>query len=109
MVKVGNAMDPDVYMGPVISADAKAKIEKYIEIGVFEGAYLILDGRNPKVDDPNGYHVGPTILTDVTPCMRIVKEEIFGPVVSVMRIQDLADVLELIRSQEFGNSACIFT
>jgi len=108
-VKVGNAMDPDVYMGPVISAEAKAKIENYIEIGVAEGAKLLLDGRNPKVDDPNGYYVGPTILTEVTPCMRVAKEEIFGPVVEVVRIQDIDDVLELIRGQEFGNGACIFT
>ncbi|GBF34434.1 methylmalonate-semialdehyde dehydrogenase [Desulfocucumis palustris] len=108
-VKVGNAMDPDTDMGPVISAEAKAKIEKYIEIGVSGGAKLILDGRNPRVDDPNGYYVGPTILTDVTPCMRIAQEEIFGPVVSVVRVQDIDDVLELIRRQEFGNGACIFT
>ena len=108
-VKVGNAMDPDTDMGPVISKEAKAKIEEYIEIGVSGGAKLILDGRNPKVNDPNGYYVGPTILTDVTPCMRIAKEEIFGPVVSVVRIQDIDDLLELIRRQEFGNGACIFT
>ncbi|MFZ7101267.1 MAG: aldehyde dehydrogenase family protein [Peptococcaceae bacterium] len=108
-VKVGNAMDPDVYMGPVISAEAKAKIEEYIELGVSQGAKLILDGRNPKVADPRGYYVGPTILTEVTPCMRIAQEEIFGPVVAVVRIRDLDDVLELIRNQEFGNGACIFT
>jgi malonate-semialdehyde dehydrogenase (acetylating)/methylmalonate-semialdehyde dehydrogenase len=108
-VKVGNAMDPDVYMGPVISAEAKAKIEEYIEIGVSEGAKIALDGRNPEVKDPNGYYVGPTILTEVTPCMRVAKEEIFGPVVSVICISDIDDALELIRRQEFGNGACIFT
>lgn len=108
-VKVGNAMDPDVYMGPVISAEAKAKIEEYVEIGVSLGAKLVLDGRNPEVKDPNGYYVGPTIFTEVTPCMRIAKEEIFGPVVSVVRISDLDDALNIIRDQEFGNGACIFT
>ena len=108
-VKVGNALDPDVYMGPVISADAKAKIEKYIDIGVAEGAKLILDGRNPKVADPKGYYIGPTIFAEVTPCRRIAREEIFGPVVAVVRIRDIDDALEIIRSQEFGNGACIFT
>jgi malonate-semialdehyde dehydrogenase (acetylating)/methylmalonate-semialdehyde dehydrogenase len=108
-VKVGNALDEDVYMGPVISAQAKAKIEKAIDAGVAEGASLVLDGRNPQVDDPNGYYVGPTILTEVTPCMKIANQEIFGPVVSVVRIDDLEDVLQIIRNQEFGNGACIFT
>jgi malonate-semialdehyde dehydrogenase (acetylating)/methylmalonate-semialdehyde dehydrogenase len=108
-VKVGNAMDPDVYMGPVISAAAKKRIEDYIEIGIQGGAKLILDGRNPEVKDLNGYYVGPTIFTDVTPCMRIAKEEIFGPVVSVVKISGLDDALQLIRAQAFGNGACIFT
>ena len=108
-VKVGNAMDPEVYMGPVISAAAKKRIEDYIEIGLQGGAKLLLDGRHPAVKDPDGYYVGPTIFTDVTPCMRIAKEEIFGPVVSVVKISGLDDALQLIRAQEFGNGACIFT
>lgn len=108
-VKVGNAMDPDVYMGPVISAAAKKRIEDYIEIGIQGGARLLLDGRNPDVKDPGGYYVGPTIFTDVTPCMRIAQEEIFGPVVSVVKISGLDDALQLIRAQAFGNGACIFT
>ena len=108
-VKVGNALDPDVYMGPVISADARTRIEKYISIGIEEGARLILDGRNPKVKDRNGYYVGPTIFTEVTPCMRVAQEEIFGPVVAVVKIKDLPDALDLIRKQRFGNGACIFT
>lgn len=108
-IKVGNAMDPDVYMGPVISAGAKARIEKYIENGISEGANLVLDGRNPDVKDKNGYYVGPTIFTDVTPCKTIAREEIFGPVVAVMKIEGLNDALNLIRRQEFGNGACIFT
>lgn len=108
-VKVGNAMDPEIYMGPVISADAKTKIERYIEIGVEEGSKLLLDGRNPDVKDPNGYYVGPTVFGEVTPCRTIAKEEIFGPVVSVVRIKDIDDALDLIRQQEYGNGACIFT
>ncbi len=110
-IKIGNAMDPNIYMGPVISAAAKAKIENYIEIGIKEGSRLVLDGRNPEVaaDCRNGYYVGPTIFADVTPCRTIAREEIFGPVVSVMKISGLDDVLQLIRNQNFGNGACIFT
>jgi malonate-semialdehyde dehydrogenase (acetylating)/methylmalonate-semialdehyde dehydrogenase len=108
-VKVGNAMDPDVYMGPVISSVAKKRIEDYIEIGLKNGAKLLIDGRNPDVKDPDGYYVGPTIFTDVTPCMQIAEEEVFGPVVSVIKISGLDDALQLIRAQEFGNGACIFT
>ncbi|PIE69713.1 MAG: methylmalonate-semialdehyde dehydrogenase (CoA acylating) [Deltaproteobacteria bacterium] len=110
-VRVGDAMDPDVYMGPVISAKAKASIENYIDIGIEQGSKLLLDGRNPALPEANknGYFVGPTVFADVTPCRRIAKEEIFGPVVSIMKIRDLDDVLELIRAQEFGNGACIFT
>ena len=110
-IVVGDALDPDVYMGPVISAGAKAKIEQYIEIGIREGSKLVLDGRNPAVPEKNrnGYFVGPTVFTEVTPCRTIAREEIFGPVVSVMRIKDLDDALALIRGQEFGNGACIFT
>ncbi|MGA7874092.1 MAG: CoA-acylating methylmalonate-semialdehyde dehydrogenase [Desulfoferrobacter sp.] len=110
-VKIGDAMDPDVYMGPVISKEAKERVENYVDIGIQDGAKLILDGRNPKVADRNkdGFFIGPTIFTDVTPDMRIAREEIFGPFVSVMRINDLDEVLGLIREQEYGNGACIFT
>ena len=110
-VVVGDAMDPDVYMGPVISAEAVKRIEDYIEIGIKEEAKLMLDGRNPKIPDKNkkGYFVAPTVFTEVTPDMTIAKDEIFGPLVSVIRIKDIDDALQLIRNQEFGNGACIFT
>ncbi len=110
-IVVGDAMDPDVYMGPVISAKAKANIENYVEIGIEQGSNLVLDGRNPELPDKikQGYFVGPTVFTDVTPCRRIAQEEIFGPVVSIMKIKDLDDALQLIRQQNFGNGACIFT
>jgi len=110
-VTVGDAMNPDIYMGPVISAKAKASIENYIEVGIEQGSNLVLDGRNPELPAENqqGYFVGPTVFSDVTPCRRIVQEEIFGPVVSIMKIKDLEDALQLIRAQNFGNGACIFT
>jgi malonate-semialdehyde dehydrogenase (acetylating) / methylmalonate-semialdehyde dehydrogenase len=110
-VVVGDAMDPGTYMGPVISAEAKKRIENYVDIGIEEGAKLILDGRNPEVPEKNqrGYFVGPTVFAEVTPEMRIAKEEIFGPVVSIIRIKDMDDALGQIRKQVFGNGACIFT
>src|SRR5210317_1558528 len=110
-IVTGDAMDPDIYMGPVISAAAKKKIEKCIEIGIEGGSKLVLDGRNPQLPQKNrnGYFVGPTIFTDVTPCRTIAQEEIFGPVVSVVKISGIEDALELISKQEFGHGACIFT
>lgn len=110
-VKVGDAMDPEVYMGPVISRAAKEKIERYIDLGVKEGARLIMDGRNPQLPEKNknGYFVGPTVFADVDPSMAIAKEEIFGPVVSIVRINDIHDALAKVREQNFGNGACIFT
>lgn len=110
-VKIGDAFDPDVYMGPVISLDARKKIEKYIEIGVSEGAKLILDGRNPPVAEKNknGYFVGPTVFVDVNPSMRIMQEEIFGPVVCIMKVSCINEALRHINASPFGNGACIFT
>ncbi len=110
-VKVGDAMDPDAFMGPVISAKAKARVEDYIEIGQKEGATLLLDGRNPDIADENkdGYFVGPTIFTDVTPCMQIAREEIFGPVLSVMKVGCINGALRAIKNHEMGNGAVIFT
>ncbi|MEN6484537.1 MAG: CoA-acylating methylmalonate-semialdehyde dehydrogenase [Syntrophobacteraceae bacterium] len=110
-VTYGDAMDPNVYMGPVITAAARDKIFEYIDIGVKEGAQLLLDGRKLNLPDKNknGYFVGPTILAGVTPDMRIAREEIFGPVVAVMKVGCIDTALKLIRQQEFGNGACIFT
>ena len=110
-VVVGDALDESVYMGPLISEKAKATVEKYIEQATQTKAKLELDGRNPALPEKNrkGYFVGPTIFSNVTPCMTIAKEEVFGPVVSVVRITDLEHALDLIRAQNFGNGACIFT
>ncbi len=110
-VVVGDALDESVYMGPLISEKAKATVEKYIEQAIQTKARLELDGRNPTLPAKNaqGYFIGPTIFSNVTPCMDIAKEEVFGPVVSVVRITDLEHALDLIRAQNFGNGACIFT
>jgi len=91
-IKIGSALDPTVHFGPVISAEAKVKIEGLIEIGVRKDkARLVLDGRNPEVpaEIQGGYYVGPTIFTETTPEMTIVQTEIFGPVVAVMKVENL--------------------
>ena len=110
-ISVGDAIDPDVFMGPLINAAAKSRVESYIEKGVEGGAKLLLDGRNPEVPEANkdGYFVGPTVFTDVTPCMTIAQDEIFGPVLSIMKIKDIDDALDLIQKQSTGNGACLFT
>jgi malonate-semialdehyde dehydrogenase (acetylating)/methylmalonate-semialdehyde dehydrogenase len=111
-MKVGSALDPNIHIGPVISAEAKARIEGLIEVGVQKDkARLVLDGRGPRVPQEiqGGYYVGPTVFTDTTSEMTIVQTEIFGPVVCVMKVENLDHALRLIRAQDVGNGACIFT
>jgi len=110
-ITLGDARDPDIIMGPVISESAKQRILNYIDIGVSQGATLALDGRNPTVPDSNqnGYFIGPTIFTDVTPCMQIAKEEIFGPVLSILKVGCINSALKMISDHDMGNGACIFT
>ena len=110
-VTLGDALNPDIFMGPVISSAAKERILNYIDIGQEEGATLALDGRNPKLPAENhdGYFVAPTVFTDVTPCMRIAKEEIFGPVLSIIKVGCIDGALRMIRNHDMGNGACIFT
>lgn len=110
-VTIGDALDPDIFMGPLISQKSKDRVHSYIEIGQEEKASLILDGRNPTVADANqdGYFVGPTVFADVKPNMRIAKEEIFGPVLSIIKAGCIDSGLEMIRNHDQGNGACIFT
>jgi malonate-semialdehyde dehydrogenase (acetylating)/methylmalonate-semialdehyde dehydrogenase len=109
-VKVGDGLNEQTSMGPVVSGAHKERVLGYIEKGIEEGANLILDGRNCSVEGyPNGFFIGPCIFDNVKPDMTIAKEEIFGPVVSVVRCQDLDDVIDLINTRGFGNAACIYT
>jgi malonate-semialdehyde dehydrogenase (acetylating)/methylmalonate-semialdehyde dehydrogenase len=109
-VKVGNGLDEQTAMGPVVSAAHKERVLGYIEQGIAEGADLILDGRDCKVEGyPNGFFVGPTIFDNVTREMKIAREEIFGPVVSIVRCQDLDEVINLINTRGFANAACLYT
>jgi malonate-semialdehyde dehydrogenase (acetylating)/methylmalonate-semialdehyde dehydrogenase len=108
--KTGYGMDGDVAMGPVITMESKERIEKLIEQGIAEGAKLLLDGRNAKVEGfESGYFVRPTVLDDVKPDSSIFSIEIFGPVMSIMHVDTLDDAIQLVNSGHYGNSACIFT
>jgi malonate-semialdehyde dehydrogenase (acetylating)/methylmalonate-semialdehyde dehydrogenase len=109
-MKVGSGLDEKTAMGPVVSAAHKERVLGYIEKGIAEGAKLVLDGRNFKVKEfPNGFFVGPTIFDNVTPDMTIAREEIFGPVVSIVRCKTLNDAVELINTRGFANAACLYT
>ena len=109
-LKVGPWTDKESNMGPVISNDHLIKIKQYIDIGVEEGAKLILDGRNYKLQGyENGFFLGPTLFDDVAKNMRIYKEEIFGPVLSVVRAKNYEEALDLINNHQFGNGTSIYT
>ncbi|PLY38625.1 methylmalonate-semialdehyde dehydrogenase (CoA acylating) [Pectobacterium carotovorum] len=97
-------------MGPVISAPHRAKIADYIQSGVDQGATLRIDGRTLSVQGhPQGYFIGPTLFDNVTPEMTIYQEEIFGPVLSVVRVPDYQTAVTLINNHEYGNGTAIFT
>jgi len=109
-MKVGYGLDEEVALGPVVTEAAKNRIVGYIYKGVEEGAKLLLDGRDVEVEGyPNGTFVGPTIFDEATSDMVIAREEIFGPVVTIVRAQDLNEALETIEASRFGHSAMIFT
>jgi malonate-semialdehyde dehydrogenase (acetylating)/methylmalonate-semialdehyde dehydrogenase len=109
-VTLGEGLDEKTGMGPVVSAAHKQRVLGYIEKGIAEGAKLVLDGRDCKVKDyPNGFFVGPTIFDNVTPKMTIAREEIFGPVVSIVRCKNLNEAVELINTRGFANAACLYT
>ncbi|HZW22916.1 CoA-acylating methylmalonate-semialdehyde dehydrogenase [Noviherbaspirillum sp.] len=109
-LKVRNGMEADAEMGPVVTAQHKEKIEGYIEDGVRSGAKLLVDGRGLKVPGhENGFFLGGSLFDHVTPEMKIYKEEIFGPVLCVVRVPDFASAVELINAHEFGNGVALFT
>jgi malonate-semialdehyde dehydrogenase (acetylating) / methylmalonate-semialdehyde dehydrogenase len=109
-LKVKNGMEPDAEMGPVVTAAHKAKIEGYIAVGVEAGAKLLVDGRGLKVPDhDNGFFLGGSLFDHVTPDMTIYREEIFGPVLCIVRVPDFASAVALINNHEFGNGVSLFT
>ncbi len=107
---VGDGLNEQSQMGPVISAAHKERVLGYIGKGIEEGAELVLDGRDFKLDGyPSGFFVGPTFFDNVKPDMTIAKDEIFGPVVSMIRAKDLNEVIELINTRDYANAACLYT
>ncbi len=109
-LKIKNGMEADAEMGPVVTAAHKAKIESYIDQGVEAGAQLLVDGRGYRVAGyEQGFFVGGTLFDKVTPDMTIYREEIFGPVLCVVRVPDMAAAIELINAHEFGNGVSLFT
>ena len=108
--KVGYGLDEGVEMGPVIMAESKARIEGLIDLGQREGAKVLVDGRGKSVTGyEDGHFVFPTLLQNVAPDSEIARTEIFGPVVSMMHVNDLEEALTLVNSGTYGNMACLFT
>ncbi|WP_026699820.1 CoA-acylating methylmalonate-semialdehyde dehydrogenase [Salibacterium aidingense] len=106
-IQMGNGLDDGVFLGPVIREQNKETTIQYIEKGVQEGARLLLDGRERTSDD--GYFVGPTIFEDVKTDMTIWKDEIFAPVLSIIKIKTLKEGIQVANQSEFANGACLFT
>jgi len=109
-LKVGPGSDPEAEMGPLVSKQHFDKVKGYVDLGVEEGAKLVVDGRGVKLQGfENGYFLGGCLFDDVKPEMRIYKEEIFGPVLSVVRSPDYDSAVQLVNDHEFGNGTAIFT
>jgi len=109
-LKVGDGMQPDAEMGPVVTRQALERIEGYVDIGVQEGAQLVVDGRGLKVPGrEGGYFTGGTLFDRVTPAMRIYREEIFGPVLVCVRAKDFAEAVQLVNDHEYGNGVACYT
>ena len=109
-LKVGPGMDKTSEMGPLVTKEHLEKVRGYVDLGVEEGAKLVVDGRNLKLQGyENGFYIGGCLFDHVTDKMRIYKEEIFGPVLSVVRVKDFNSAVDLINNHEYGNGTSIFT
>ena len=107
---IGPYDDPNAEMGPLVTKQHYEKVKGYVDTGLDEGAELVVDGRDCSVDGhENGYFLGGCLFDKVTPDMRIYQEEIFGPVLSVVRAKDYEEALRLVNEHEFGNGTAIFT
>ncbi|MCY1394557.1 putative 3-oxopropanoate dehydrogenase [compost metagenome] len=109
-LKIGAGTCTGLDMGPLVTAAARDKVVGYIDDGVAAGAKLVVDGRGYRVaGHEDGYFVGGTLFDNVTADMRIYQEEIFGPVLCIVRVNSLEDAMQLINDHEYGNGTCIFT
>jgi malonate-semialdehyde dehydrogenase (acetylating)/methylmalonate-semialdehyde dehydrogenase len=109
-LKVGPSTDPSADFGPMVTKAHMERVRSYVDLGVQEGAKLAVDGRNFKMQGyENGFYMGGCLFDEVTTSMRIYKEEIFGPVLSVVRAKDYEDALRLPSDHEYGNGVAIYT
>ncbi len=109
-LKIGPGMDKKSEMGPLVTKEHLEKVKGYVDLGVKEGAKLIVDGRKLKLQGyENGYYMGGCLFDHVKKDMKIYKEEIFGPVLSVVRAENFDEALQLVNDHEFGNGVSIFT
>ncbi|MDP1438596.1 CoA-acylating methylmalonate-semialdehyde dehydrogenase [Priestia megaterium] len=108
-IVIGNGLEKDVFLGPVIRENHKERTLSYIESGVEEGARLVRDGREDHAVKENGYFVGPTIFDNVTQEMKIWQDEIFAPVLSIVRVKTLEEAIDVANNSRFANGACIYT
>lgn len=107
---IGDGMMPEAEMGPIVTREALQRIEGYVELGVAEGAKLVVDGRGLRVPGREaGFFTGGTLFDHVTPDMRIYQEEIFGPVLGCVRVKDFGEAVSLINAHEYGNGVSCFT
>ena len=109
-LRVDHSQNGEADMGPLITAAHRARVTDYIAAGVAEGARLVVDGRGFRVAGfENGFFLGGTLFDRVTPAMKIYREEIFGPVLVVLRVPALGDAVKLVNSHEFANGTAVFT
>jgi malonate-semialdehyde dehydrogenase (acetylating)/methylmalonate-semialdehyde dehydrogenase len=109
-LRLGYGLDESTQMGPLVSSRHLRKVVGYVEKGVEEGAKLVLDGRDARVPDyPRGFFLGPCVFDDVGPDMSIAREEIFGPVVSLINVPSLDEAMRVVNSHPLGNAASIYT
>jgi malonate-semialdehyde dehydrogenase (acetylating) / methylmalonate-semialdehyde dehydrogenase len=109
-LKIGPGTDPEAEMGPLVTRQHLDKVRSYVDLGVQEGAKLVVDGRGLKLQGyEDGFFLGGCVFDEVTPDMRIYKEEIFGPVLSVVRAPDFESATKLVNDHEYGNGTAIFT
>ena len=110
VMRVGPGSDNSNDMGPLVTKQHFEKVKDYVDLGVTEGADLVVDGRNYSVKGyENGYFLGGCLFDNVTPNMKIYKDEIFGPVLVIVRVKTLQEAMDLIDAHEYGNGTCIFT
>jgi malonate-semialdehyde dehydrogenase (acetylating) / methylmalonate-semialdehyde dehydrogenase len=109
-LKVGPGSDPESEMGPLVTRQHLEKVKGYVDLGIQEGAKLLVDGRGLRLQGyENGFFLGGCLFDEVQPSMRIYKEEIFGPVLSVVRVPDYNSAVKLVNDHEYGNGTAIFT